>query len=153
VKRKCLGSGKWEEFDLSSCTFKKTTGIRPFVLYNATVDIKDLLYAKQSLLAQAPNLLLEDQQNDTIYNVTEVASYNISDTQTMVIFIVGFSNDATFAENFTTSISQEFRYIEAMQPSYECSCKANSSTQIRRLCIGEATRPCDCNLQGICQVR
>ena len=145
VKRKCLGSGKWEEFDLNSCTFKNTTGIRPFVLYNATVDIKDLLYAKQSLLAQvytqscvhnylhhyiikiiasfcyeivqAPNLLLENQQNDTTYNVTEVASYNISDTQTMVIFIVDFSNNATFAENFTTSISQEFHYIQAMQPS------------------------------------
>jgi hypothetical protein len=150
VKRKCLGSGKWEEFDLSSCTFKNTTGIRPFVLYKATVDTKDLLSAEQSLFEQAPNLLLEDQQNDTTYNVTEVASYNISD-KTMVIFNVDFSGNVKFAENYTTSISQEFHYIQAMQPSYECSCKANRPTQIRRLCIGEATRPCDCNLQGICQ--
>ena len=52
VKRKCPGSGKWEEFDLSSCTFKNTTGIRPFVLYKATVDTKDLLSAEQSLFEQ-----------------------------------------------------------------------------------------------------
>jgi hypothetical protein len=43
---------KWEEFDLSSCTFKNTTGIRPFVLYKATADTKDLLSAEQSLFEQ-----------------------------------------------------------------------------------------------------
>jgi hypothetical protein len=151
VRRTCRVNDIWDPVDIGSCTFKNTTTrSTPILLFNATVNDNNTDTVRQTLNEQAESLL---PNNGSSFNVTEVAFVASSISgQRVVFFVIEFSENTTLEENFITTIKNDtVNLIEAVIPSDNCSCSSNRSNDLRRLCIGTATAPCDCERRGTCK--